>query len=1072
MDIKYDRSQLSDDAWRLIEKYGLDRDHDWDLDGADQAATMLDQLSHNPRLSPSEVSTAQALLAAFKDPSQSPPRNDDAARELAPLDDGKQLSTKEIQALSPTALANATLKERDELLRAVIDDFFVFKKSEGVVLALLASTPEHQRPILANLLHFETYKGNTSVEDRLIKKLGGLGDERARATAFFNEHFYTYTSDLTLDQRWSRLDATLKVGIKKPADSRFLADLLINTPASDEAALLAKVAPRLDGLWSSNLADEDRGRLRDYFFAHLHLLGEPTTIVKALGLLVVKSDAQAEAAIASLRQLGDQAAFDIVRLAVSKGALSPALVPVGDMLLSATLQGETTPEIVLKTIAQVQIKEPMRLASFIERLTATRGAPFANRILGELNADGTLTRLLPCLSYAPPADLDEFSRIVNDAPYRKALFAAHEAAFQAFSAKLPAGDTKTKLAQSYGKTHELAALSTKLRAAVEGCLTSGCTPILTKWRDELTAAGAAPDKALYDQMTSLAHEGTLTRARLAAIVEKCSADGFSQAEQLAFVQALLDAGLVRLFGRDFGAVEYVLSASPFRFDKVAGSGGLVVWRNENNTASGGETIRVRLPEPVQCTPDGLRTKYLQVVGKEVQSSAEGLQPFAASRGVTADGFDQVQALWAANGALSRVTALGIDLGPVLKDSHNSGFVRIEVNGMRDLNAYFDPMNNLVRFGTGDGKLHLASDMDVVTHEVGHDILSHLAHELSGSGEASAIQEGFADGFASLSFDDAEISEDMGPAVKQACLRNVDNDLTLSKAGSECHDRGQVYGGYIWSLKEELVALGLTERDAANTALAMIIRHASFYAGEVSSTVFTTAMAKAANAVLGSVLPKDKAKACLTFMRNEAIKRELVKPEWQLPPTERRTVLPGLAIADAAGRNTAALAKLRSTLPPALAELVEFDLVAENTNDVRSKLTYQAMIRDEQTGERLPIEDGTASFVFEQGALTQVSGPGLHLPEAIDLTRPPLEPEVVEPLVKGPLHDYFVSNGLANQRLSDYLVAHFDALFAGAAETAQEVVYKGAMAYKITCPAGEFTLSADGKQILAGRVLVL
>ena len=54
---------------------------------------------------------------------------------------------------------------------------------------------------------------------------------------------------------------------------------------------------------------------------------------------------------------------------------------------------------------------------------------------------------------------------------------------------------------------------------------------------------------------------------------------------------------------------------------------------------------------------------------------------------------------------------------------NNGLLRIMANSTEMLNAYFHPAENVLVFGTSNGAWHLASDMDIVAHELGHKVLN-------------------------------------------------------------------------------------------------------------------------------------------------------------------------------------------------------------------------------------------------------------------------------------------------------------------------------------------------------------
>ncbi|MDP2599127.1 MAG: hypothetical protein Q8P84_00120, partial [Deltaproteobacteria bacterium] len=163
-------------------------------------------------------------------------------------------------------------------------------------------------------------------------------------------------------------------------------------------------------------------------------------------------------------------------------------------------------------------------------------------------------------------------------------------------------------------------------------------------------------------------------------------------------------------------------------------------------------------------------------------------------------------------------------------------IQAAANFMSDLNAYYSPGEDRLAFGRGNDKWHLASDGDVAVHEGGHLFLDHINPGLGGWGrhEGGAIHEGFGDALAALFFKDGEMSEDFVPQVgrrpsKDDGLRIVRNDLTLSEAGEEVHDRGRVYAGFFWSLYETFIEKGgLQEEEARALTLRLLLNHAAHY----------------------------------------------------------------------------------------------------------------------------------------------------------------------------------------------------------------------------------------------------
>lgn len=265
-----------------------------------------------------------------------------------------------------------------------------------------------------------------------------------------------------------------------------------------------------------------------------------------------------------------------------------------------------------------------------------------------------------------------------------------------------------------------------------------------------------------------------------------------------------------------------------------------VWRRENRVSSDNETAEVSLKNLVPNDAGKLLELFGRLVKVDGTTKLNGVfnnSPFQGAGRVTADGFDQVQLYFSLNDVQEYLGGLGIDVPSILARQHDGKAHPIvaHANAVTDLNAWYDGESDDLTFGTGGGKWHLASDGDISVHESGHMVLDHINSRLGSwwSGEGRAIHEGVGDSLAALYSDDPEMSEDFAayegrPESKTDGLRTSKNDFTLGDVSSEEHDRGQVYVGFFWSVKERIGELGLTSRQAADITLQLLFAHAYQY----------------------------------------------------------------------------------------------------------------------------------------------------------------------------------------------------------------------------------------------------
>jgi hypothetical protein len=343
----------------------------------------------------------------------------------------------------------------------------------------------------------------------------------------------------------------------------------------------------------------------------------------------------------------------------------------------------------------------------------------------------------------------------------------------------------------------------------------------------------------------------------------------------------------------------------------------IIWRDENRVSSDSEYIGSKLVG-LPSNARELSGKWAKVDGgKKGEHKLRGdftHNPFDNPEStVTNVRFDQVQLYSSLTSLALYLQNAGLDVETIITGSKN-GRIVAHANKVDDLNAWYSPQTQEQTYGTGDGKWHIASDNDVTRHESGHFVLDQLAPGLVGwySKDGGAIHEGFADSMSALIQDDPEVSEDFPPAIgkpasKTSGLRTVANDLTMTDVSSEVHDRGQVYGGFIWSIKEwmgkefektlKISGGGIDPRTARNEAskqaaqqtMRLMVNHGSALAtGSPEAVDFVRAMLVGAEALykadqgIGVYDPSThisksvKLTAIKQAIISEAIKRKMIK----------------------------------------------------------------------------------------------------------------------------------------------------------------------------------------------------
>jgi hypothetical protein len=143
-------------------------------------------------------------------------------------------------------------------------------------------------------------------------------------------------------------------------------------------------------------------------------------------------------------------------------------------------------------------------------------------------------------------------------------------------------------------------------------------------------------------------------------------------------------------------------------------------------------------------------------------------------------------------------------------------INVLVNGTKN-NAIYEPGKlgskspPTISVGTGDGKTlsNLATDGDVVTHELAHHLIYRKL--TSTVGESLVLHEGLADFLTFAKSGDACLGESICPSdsnvcqLRGQCLRSGENDLVYKSneyLSMSPHQKSQVLSGLLWDLHKQ------------------------------------------------------------------------------------------------------------------------------------------------------------------------------------------------------------------------------------------------------------------------------
>ncbi|MEZ0311473.1 MAG: hypothetical protein ACAI38_06850 [Myxococcota bacterium] len=543
-------------------------------------------------------------------------------------------------------------------------------------------------------------------------------------------------------------------------------------------------------------------------------------------------------------------------------------------------------------------------------------------------------------------------------------------------------------------------------------------------------------------------------------------------------QPFQSLGEAAFFGRALAEIAAVDNPRAVAADSV------VVWQRENNHTSQGQTRIVKLPG-VTLSPAGVRAQWVHVTGITQLETVDNQQPFENGSKVTRDAFDQANLV--ADGVYTNWlhSQVGIDNNKLWAAPRNNGVIRSKANSSTDLNAWYSPTANDLNYGTNNGRWHLASDNDVTRHETGHSRGDKQNPDMF-SGEGGAIHEGYFGDFpASLMARNPFLSEDFGTALGQPGqpLRNLDNDKTLRQAGNEVHDRGEAYGGFGWRVTQQLgTRLGNFER-ACDVMLHVALKTGFYFTSKSPSPKdFLDAVAKCMRDALPGLVDAATVDFMIQAIKNEGVKREMIKADWQEPPrqdADAKSTQLALGLAgNAAGCSPEDAIKTIGGIWGTRKDC-EITTVGElawqnpETKLQSQKLIMQLRAINPADGKKYKVQDGFMSMVATDKDVTSFDGSGRRIIEnagyTFDFT--PIPGDRAELIKKArEAIDKFIKSQLENKHLKEHFSANKARFFAESELEIEEVMYKGKINLMLTSPAGQFIYDHQSDKVEARRLM--
>ena len=243
-------------------------------------------------------------------------------------------------------------------------------------------------------------------------------------------------------------------------------------------------------------------------------------------------------------------------------------------------------------------------------------------------------------------------------------------------------------------------------------------------------------------------------------------------------------------------------------------------------------------------------------------------------------------------------------------SSDTNPLRLYPHGLPNvMNAFYSRSQGCLKFGdfipaSGSERVFTCRSFDIVSHETAHAVLDGIKpHWLQADAppQTGGLHESFGDLtaiFLALSQLDqcdaiiaqtkaslhdksflADVAEQFGLALGNSSgLRNADNDLRLSQAGTQVHAISQVFTGAVYDVLADLFAY---ERNPGREDDAAVLHRVAGYLGGVLLRALIAApddgatFADVVNAMLLAVSADGKPSAYGGFIRNQFSRREVI-----------------------------------------------------------------------------------------------------------------------------------------------------------------------------------------------------
>lgn len=222
-----------------------------------------------------------------------------------------------------------------------------------------------------------------------------------------------------------------------------------------------------------------------------------------------------------------------------------------------------------------------------------------------------------------------------------------------------------------------------------------------------------------------------------------------------------------------------------------------------------KTPTIQLVELPNLAGDNkLNGKYARVINKGIgkSSAISSTQEFIYDESDTH--FAEASTYFYADAALTWFDQFDLPIGMKLTYNVHVPHPRTQKSWN---NANYDPIDNTINIGDGDGKfLHnLGQDFDVIVHETCHHIIFDYGDITSLSGESGAIHEGTADFFTYHLADDNCLGES-AIANGSKCIRTGNNSYHYpDDIDKDVHVSGDIWSATLWDIR---AAIDKTKRE--------------------------------------------------------------------------------------------------------------------------------------------------------------------------------------------------------------------------------------------------------------------